>query len=630
MANTKAFTKVIMPNTADGSEQNAVHETSPAWVLTFVRWQVRDPLRTHSSTPNSVRDPLVVENDCVTVNTVFNKGTLTPSMSATLKSTDVNYATEIAPGDFVFVNMLSWESSARRVADKARAKQPINETNDGFKGIFKVQGVRKNIVVDPSTGTKTVFYRIDAFGFTEFNNTIYFNPNLVNQKNISNQALYINDLQGTWASLTSNQGKPYCQEIVAFLIQSLIGTGFNPNAAKVDGMVATVNTHFLLPILVGRLLGTSNSLAIDNKDYSTAIAAKDIFQYLFGIQQYSGGAGQQLATGMNPSNLQAIPPYPGFYYTNQMCPGNTLLKPEYWNQVNTWSILNQYTNSPLNEFYTCYRISPIGRVMPTVVMRQIPFTSEDFATQKFGTQDATAQSINVTRFLTLPRWKLDASTIYSVDIGKDEAARINFVQFYAKSNYTKDGFEISGETASGNYIFDSADIQRSGLRPYVIQNQFDDLPDLLVKSAPIWARIMGDALIGGHLKLNGTINCIGIVDAIAVGDNLEFNGTVYHIEQISHACSISPENGMKQFRTTLSLSHGVSVNSSASGTLYSEMTYASAYDDRTNDAGNSQILPGVSESQDTFYRSSDNLDLPRSGGAPFVQPSTTGKIRTGE
>ncbi len=630
MANSKAFTFDIGPHGSGNSELGSVHQSSPTWVLTFVRWEFRDTLRTPTSAPNSVRRPMVIENDCVQVNVALNKGILTPSMSATLLETDINYETELSPGDFVFVNMLNWPSDARRVADKARASMPINEVGDGFKGFFKIQGVRKTVSVDPGSGTKTVMFKINGFAFTEFNNTIYFNPNLINQKSLTNQALFISDISTAWASYVSQAGKPFVQEVLAFLIQNLIGSGINPKAAVVGGLTVSPNVHFQVPQLVGRLLGTTNTDKENTKDFKSVVAAKDVYLYLFGIQQYGSGTAASMASGMNPSNLEPSQRYPGFYYTTIPCQGNTLLKPEYWNQVKLWSILNQYTNSPLNELYTCFRVSKFNRIMPTLVFRQIPFTSEDFVGQKFGAQDANAKAISVTNFLNLPRWRVRSDFVFNMDIGKDEAARINFVQYYAKSNFSDKGIESSGETASINYVFDKDDIVRSGLRPYIVQNQFDDLPDALIRSAPVWARVLGDAVIGGHLKLNGTLNCVGIVEPVSIGDNLEFDGTVYHIEQISHTCSISPSNGVKSFRTILSLSHGVSLNSNSQGTQYSQMTYSDAYKDREHDFVHEQILPGVSEAQDVVYRPT-SVDEPKSGGAPFPQPTLTpNKVKTGE
>lgn len=635
MANTKAYTFQISPQHSGLDEGNLVHQSSPAWVLTFVRWQYRDTLRTQTSVPNTVRTPLVVENDCIAVDTADDKGNLTPSCQITLVETDINYETDVEPGDFVFVNMLNWEQDARRVADQARALTPINGPKDGFKGMYKIQGVRKITTVDPASGNKTVIYSIDGFAFTEFNNTIYFNPNLTQKKNLANVGLYIADVAPAWASYVSRDGKPFVQEVISFLVQNFLGSSQNPKSLMANGLVISPNVHFSMPITVGRLLGTTDSSnQPDAKDFRTVTAAKDVYQFIFGIQQYASGSSLTLASGMNPSNLQSQTKYPGFTYTSDFCAGNTLLKPEYWNQVKLWSIMNQYTNAPLNELYTTFRISGNNRVMPTVVFRQIPFTAEDFSGQKFGTQDDAASSITVTKFLSLPRWKIDSSFIFNMNVGRDEAARINFVQYYAKSNFNDKGMEISGETAGVNYVFDKDDIARSGLRPYIAQNQFDDLPGNIIVAAKNWARILGDAVIGGHLKLNGTINCIGIYEPIAVGDNLEVNGVVFHIEQVVHSCSINPVTGIKSFRTSVKVSHGVSVNSDSQGTRYSEMTHTSGYRDRLHDSLNQQILPGISESQDVVYRPT-NVDPSQKEidkiDNSFPQPSISKNTnRTGE
>src|SRR5579864_7559207 len=108
-ANQKAYIYAIGPKNSGMDENYKDHQSSPTWVLTFVRWQFRDLLRTSTTSPSQVRAPLVVENDCIAVQTTDDKGNLTPSCSLTLVETDVNYETELAPGDFVFVNMLNWE-----------------------------------------------------------------------------------------------------------------------------------------------------------------------------------------------------------------------------------------------------------------------------------------------------------------------------------------------------------------------------------------------------------------------------------------------------------------------------------------------------------------------------------------
>ncbi len=604
MANSKAFVHTILPNGSGTGEDNSVHEVSPAWVLTFVRWQNRDTQRNKNVAATEVREPLVVENDCVQVTTNSNKGTLTPSMNATLVMTDVNYETSVAPGDFVVVNMLNWPSEARRVANNARAKKAINGQNDGFKGVYKVQSVRKTIAVDPETGTKFFLFKITGFAFTEFNNTIYFNPYMLDpNQDPQNQLLFASYVGKDWQKLINQKGFTNVQDILAVLIQSFIGDGINEQGRKdKKGNVISPNVHFYMPELVGKLLGLTG-----------VKAAKDIYLYMFGVQGYAGGTASSMAVGLNPDRVYKK--FDKFYYTPIECGGDSFLKPEYWNQVKAWSILNQYTNSPLNELYTCFRMSPTGNIMPTLVFRQIPFTTEDFVSSGLPT----------TKFLNLPRWKLHPALVTDFDIGREEAARINFVQYFGRSTVSTEGSEISLEIAKGNYVYDIGDVQRSGLRPYIVTTQFDE-PTTKNKEykSPGWAKIVGDALIGGHLKLNGTVTSVGIVDPIPAGDNFEFDGTVYHIEQVSHTCNYSKE-GKPQFRTSLSLSSGVSTSSSDKGTRYSEMTYTKADNLRDNDFKFNKILPGSSESQDVVYREKNpDVDDPGKSAknSPFVQPAT--------
>ena len=226
-------------------------------------------------------------------------------------------------------------------------------------------------------------------------------------------------------------------------------------------------------------------------------------------------------------------------------------------------------------------------------------------------------------FMNLPRWKISPTLVISQDIGRDEVLRINYVQVFAQLLQSTDhGSDYTRESANHNYRFDINDIQRSGLRPKVTSSMFDLYENLVSQksfNSPDWAKIHADALIGGHLKMNGTFVCAGIADPIAIGDNLEFEDVVYHIEQVTHTCSVNPTNGIKVFRTIIMVSQGISIYSnSTNGTSYPEMSNSNAYAEREWDYSKSQILPGVSESQATPARS-PNVD----GIAPLDQPNTS-------
>ena len=188
-----------------------------------------------------------------------------------------------------------------------------------------------------------------------------------------------------------------------------------------------------MPAIVGKLLAINE-----------VTVAADIYNYWFGLQTYSNtSSNTSPKLGLNPDMNENSSD--GFYYTTTPCAGKAILSPEYWNQVKAWDILNQYTNAPLNEFFTCFRADPTdGTIIPTVVLRQIPFTNEDFfVTNKFG-----PVNVPVTMFMNLPRWKISPALVISQDIGRDEAMRINYVQVFARI--------LQGGALGSDYTLESA------------------------------------------------------------------------------------------------------------------------------------------------------------------------------
>jgi hypothetical protein len=586
---SKAYIYTISANGKDGT-----HSISPSWVLTFVRWENR---YLNLKTPEEkldkeaisgflqTRKPLVVDSDCVSVSVSYSKESHTPSMQALLYSGNVNYLTAIAPGDFVLVNMLNFPQHAREIAIRAYNLEPINGVSDGFKGVFKVQSVRRVLTINPASGTKTVMFQVTGFAFTEFNNTLYFNPFLLTQKELGNDILFASRISEVWEQYVGDKGILNVQNIIRLIIDASIGTGFNPKEVnRREDLKITQNKHFYIPSAVGYLLGVPK-----------AEAAKDIYNYLFGIQTYSSAESENttFSDGMNP----VIKSVKGRYYlTGQECQGWSFVKAEYWNQVTVWSILNQYTNAPINELFVTLRVDTSGSVMPTVVFRQMPFSSEAY------------KGIS-TKFLNLPRWKIDPELLLNINLGRDETARINFVQVFGiLPNVTEKARQgsIAQQIAGRNYVADELDIRRSGLRPYIITSNFDNnVTDKQANMAPKWARLLADSLIGGQLKLNGSIECQGIVEPIAVGDNLQLDGVVYHVEAISHRCTLTPD-GKKSFTTSIEISHGIDIRSEIDKKIFPQMNNIDMQKEQEKDYNIlNNTLPGISHEQYALGEISD-------------------------
>lgn len=569
------FTKLVGPNTIDS------HQASPAYMLTFLRWSNRDPY--NYSTPDSleVRKPLVVYNDAISVVTTDTKGQMSATTTIVLKCGDINYATALHAGDFVIVNLINWETDAQRIRDLAISLKPINGINDGFKGVYKIQSVVKNLKVDRSSnGAKTLYVTITAASHTEFNNVIYYNPAIAAAFRDQGAALWSTAIGDYYSSKLKAESS--VQEVVTDLFKILIGKSNKQFDAKIKNYG---NTHFKVPSTLGALIGRPNAKYIN-----------EFYNYVIGIWQDSKStkaSSSNIAPGFNPSFVPGAEEK-NFITTGRSLAGRKTVQLENWNNQTAWSIIQGNINSALNEMYTSHRVGPDNRVYPTIVVRQKPFTSEHFK----GTSV-------VTKFFQVPRWKISANLLYDLQTSMNEAARFNFVQVFTRQLSDTAEQDMSQQIALGNFFYDPKDIERHGLKPYVVSSNFDFPSDKSGENekklhAREWAQIVSDWIIDGHLKESGVLTFQGIQDPIAVGDNLEFDGIVYHIEAVSHIMTINGDK--KSFTTRVTVSFGMDLRSSKSGPVYPNMTHTDAQTQNQEDYDNERILPGVSDTQDITGR----------------------------
>ena len=269
--------------------------------------------------------------------------------------------------------------------------------------------------------------------------------------------------------------------------------------------------------------------------------------------------------------------------------------PQFNGQRTVWAIMQQYLNPTVNEMYCTLRAGPTGDVMPTLVVRQLPFSSgildetyrpkapkvanrsvkKDKGVQDFSdfevdlTENLVTQprTLALTRLTELPRWQLHPLLIKSVDLGRSDALRFNFVHIYGET-----GLAAQDRTAyivRDPPIADDMDIIRSGLRPYMATVNCSP-QDATMRKAGDWMYIVSDIVMGQHLTLTGTVELVGIQSPICPGDNVELDGHILHIETVSHSFNASG-TGAFTFSTSLALSHGVKAEQAAGGdfSLYS-------------------------------------------------------------
>jgi hypothetical protein len=223
-------------------------------------------------------------------------------------------------------------------------------------------------------------------------------------------------------------------------------------------------------------------------------------------------------------------------------------------------------------------------------VRQIPFNTPNFAN---GSEMATS-------FLNLPRWRPQKQQLVGFDVGTSEALRNNFAYVRGQPVY-RSYMEEAADAATINPQSDRWDIARYGLYPLLgtvasevsvlvtgagatVEKEIKDEQGNVTKKSVIntnpnsfYTAIAADRGFGSHLKFTGSMNLKGVLEPVAVGDNLEYEGVVYHIEQIAHSLSIAP-NGVKVFNTRFSLSNGVDAITGGPP----EITTPPAYDDSSN------------------------------------------------
>lgn len=561
------------------------YQTSPACMVTFVRFDQRDQLwyKTDSKTLDT-RIPMCVINDCINLSVGQSKSSYSQNATMTLTSGDINYLSAIAPGDYFIVNIVEDEGKIPDLYNRAKNLKPINGYDDGFKGLFKVHSVHEKQQTS-GNGEKTVVYEVTGYSFSEFSNVIYFNPFLLTDAEKNSIFYFLTSLTTAWNKMIKFKAINSVQNVIKLLYDAFVGGTANFNSEEIKAKdKRTPNSAYKIPGDIGKLMGVSS-----------AKTASEITNFFGGIQVFNRDISSDEYSKQQPTNLiQSSPTNSRYYKTKKDLRGHSYARPEYWNQVKVWDIMSQYLNNPINEIYTTFKVDPFNsknpKVYPTVVLREKPFTTEEFPTIKNGH----------TLFSSLPRWELLPEFVLNYSIGRDDAARINFVQIFGRNQTNNPDSSLAFQIAKGNAVSSNDDIIKSGLRPFITTSPFDwnEAGGKTFSQAPYWAKLVSNWLIGGHLKLSGNLSCAGIQKPICVGDNLEFNGNIFHIEQISHQYSM-PATGTKFFRTNILVSNGLSTEIRSDRKSYAKMQNVDADDNRkANKIDNESFYPGVSDSQD--------------------------------
>lgn len=547
------------------SNFNDSHQSQPWCIATFLAFtnpRQDVPLDNVMSVEN-----ITLVNDVLSANISSSKSSHISTCELTLSSGHINYQASVSPGDHVVVWMGDSADDYETVSKQAYSSAKANHFNSGMKFVGKVNSVRTIFTTD-NVGNKSVRYLVTCKAFSEFDIQIYFNPLLKPQKGANESDLkynteFLTRVSAQWQNKLFSSGLSFqVADYIDFFIETFLGAGPSDDAKHVilsDGKKATTtatvtaNGKMLIPNELESILGLDTNLT---KSYAEAT------NRYWGIQQYSN----QYEPTSNQSILGSMAP-----------------PPDMFNNTTLWSSLQSIGNLAINEMYTTLRSDNDGDIAMTYIVRQIPFTTGNFVGKK-----------EVTAFKTLPRWKIStARCINSFNIGTSDQLRFNFIQIYGQFfgyNGKTPQESLYAQIAEGNLVSYNNDITRHGPRT-LLQNTTCDVigegnTGLSVKG---YRDLIDDWYSNGHLKLTGSITTSGIKQPICIGDNLEVEGKLFHIEGVTHQFSVT-ENGMKSFSTSMSLSHGIDLSNG-----YSQN------DPKMRAGLNNDFVPGVSDEEDYVY-----------------------------
>jgi hypothetical protein len=620
----------------------SIGNRNPYWVVCFVRF--KEPCAMQAGDKSKVfetKEPLIVENDCISVTVSNPKNSFSKTCTLVMKPGEIWYPNAVSPGDWVFVWMTEDRLSSEKILNSLMQRggttpsikegTNLNGWDSGLKFFGRVMNLNNSQSVS-SNGVIGLNQSINCQSFVEMANSVYYTyiaKSLLTMDNPENEIAGSNLL--VTKNLASIRGDPNSQtngmdkaltniadkflgyakdttgfsspeEIIAIMFILIMGIEKENSVVNVvSGLKGSFGDAIGVPSLVASILSRKNK----NKLWQ-------MYNVVLGLQSYTAKKNSAAALFPDLDETSASQSDNAvFYRTKTKTKGVVPLQiPPIWDNRTLWEVMNSFLNPVVNEMYTCLRINKHGEIVPTLVVREIPYSTGLYdylngkATQftidesdekqkalqktlekqkesldksyenaedkakadklKVEEQHTGASNKQRTFYKNLPRWIIPKEKVLSINLNISEQARINFVQVWGRSDSAE--FTFGGgwdqeafkavQFLNKNYVADEADIARSGLRADITETPFD-LPSSGGGSMTnMLARMRADWYFNGHLKPSGTITLMGIQEPICEGDNIQYQGIVYHIVNVTHQCSIAAD-GRKSFTTTLQIENGM-------------------------------------------------------------------------
>lgn len=423
----------LVSNTEDS------HQVSPGWLVYFVRYTQPvssfNPLGGSKSTLFDTK-PLIVKNDCTSIQINNSKSSFAKTCSLTMKVTNVNYQAALAPGDWVAI----WISNDQAKTDLFSSKLYSNSDfkNDlcnwgsGLKFIGRVIRVTTSLSSSPS-GKKSVTQNIQCQSFLEFANSVYFTYEVgvgidgaseegavaltapIARKNFNQ----LNEKLNSYFDDIFNTKSP--DDMVLQLFLALLGI----DSEKIVGEKGNVRGAFFdsihLPQQIAKILN-KKSYSAGNSSFADKVW--QAYNFYGGIQTYESKKTAKPWENFTPkfqstfSDGKKEIPKQKFNVVNRTpnrVEGEIRMRMPVWENVSIWNILNQFAHLELNEMFTSLRINSQNCICPNLTIRERPFSTGLYNYFKLGyiTEELSQKNLSESQTFTKQELSNEAEKPYS-------------------------------------------------------------------------------------------------------------------------------------------------------------------------------------------------------------------------
>lgn len=588
-----AFRYVLEPNSGDS------HQVAPYWLGLVVPFYYRvtaDRQRILNQDSTYRQDisfydidgmkegeKILLEHEVVQWSVSHSKANPQGTLALSLVNTGVDWRMKMVGGDWILFwafenreDYLRIRNILRQVKGSTEAlaaldKNACNGFKDGLKFVGRINSVRRFRRRRGDSGVVSSTYSITAMSFKEVNYQVHFNPAFRGAYGENNLQFQLDFSGFNDFVLAGSQGAIPAGKAVAALLNICLGRGAgekwkfglvpqSPGENQIATASPTGGVRIAVPTTVGAVLkGNRQNVGYNFVDISHAFV---------GLQRYSNNSlvrrrgEEREADGFDLSGM--IPELDSDNFLEGLYVSQTLD----FNQTTVWNILRTYLNAPINEMYTTLHVGVDGYVRPTIVARQVPFSSRLMDKVNYSTEVGPNKiKSEQTTFTDLPRWVVSPALVESEDLGTSDGMRFNYIHLPAHDITLASSSSFQNDNAL--YVLappfvDSKDIERNGLSMYTasLNTNMNVVNFDKISHAPAgyWTRLMADFITTQHLRFSGTLRLAGVQEPICVGDNVEYDGGLYHIEQIIHSGAIQGV-GFRSFTTELQLSNGISLAS---------------------------------------------------------------------